>query len=273
VTAPTQGLVLLLLALIVLGFGGFFWRALVLYRLLRLGRNEDRTDSPARRLRDEIVIYLGQRKLLKRPYYVRGLGHALIFWGFLVITYGSADLLLAGLSGRHLPLTETGLYAWTLDIFAIAVLAAVVVAVVRRAVARPPRMHIAPEGYVILGLIAFLMLTLLVFESAGIAAGQLETGVTAPPLASFLTGVYPAGSSAALFAGAWWAHVVTILAFAVYLPRTKHLHIVTTLPNVYFRSSRPRGALQLIEDIENKETFGAANIRDFSWKQLLDGYT
>jgi len=273
VTAPTQGLVLLLLALIVLGFGGFFWRAAVLYRLLRLGRNEDRTDSPARRLRDEIVIFLGQRKLLKRPYYVRGFGHALIFWGFLVITYGSADLLLAGLFGRHLPLTETGLYAWTLDIFAVAVLAAVVVAVFRRAVVRPPRMHIAPEGYVILGLISFLMLTLLVFESAGIAAGQLETGVTAPPLAGFLKDVYPAESRAALFAGAWWAHVVTILAFAAYLPRTKHLHIVTTLPNVYFRSSRPRGALQLIEDIENKETFGAETIRDFSWKQLLDGYT
>jgi len=271
--APTQGLALLLLALILLGFGGFFWRASLLYRLLRLGHNEDRNDRPLRRLRDEIVIYLGQRKLLKRPYYVRGVGHALIFWGFLVITYGSADLLLAGLLGRHLPLTDTGLYAWTIDIFAVAVLAAVIVAVVRRAVVRPPRMHIAPEGYVILGLISFLMLTLLVFESAGIAAGQLETGVTPPPLAGFLKDLYAGDSSAALFAGAWWAHVVTILAFAAYLPRTKHLHIVTTLPNVYFRSSRPRGALPLIDDIENKETFGAANIRDFSWKQLLDGYT
>jgi Fe-S oxidoreductase len=272
-TAPTQGVVLVLLALIVLGFGGFFWRASLLYRLLRLGRNEDRGDRPLRRLRDEIVIYLGQRKLLKRPYYVRGIGHALIFWGFLVITYGSADLLLAGLFGRHLPLTDTGLYAWTLDIFAVAVLAAVIVAVVRRAFVRPPRMHIAPEGYVILGLISFLMLTLLVFESAGIAAGKLEAGVTEPPLAGWLRNIYPGESSGVAFYWAWWAHVVTILAFAVYLPRTKHLHIVTTLPNVYFRSSRPRGALQMIDDIENKETFGAANIRDFSWKQLLDGYT
>jgi Fe-S oxidoreductase len=270
--APTQGLFVLLLALIVLGFGGFFWRASLLYRLLRLGRNEDRNDRPLRRLRDELVIYLGQRKLLKRPYYVRGIGHALIFWGFLVITYGSADLLIAGLFGRHLPFTETGLYAWTLDIFAVAVLVSVIVAVVRRAFLKPPRMHIAPEGYVILGLISFLMLSLLVFESAGIAAGQLETGVTPPPLAG-LVNIFSRENASAIFTGAWWAHVVAILAFAVYLPRTKHLHIVTTLPNVYFRSSRPRGALQLIDDIENKETFGAANIRDFSWKQLLDGYT
>jgi Fe-S oxidoreductase len=270
--APTQGLFFLLLALIVLGVGGFFWRAWMLYRLLRLGRNEDRSDQPAPRLRDEIVIYLGQSKLIKRPYWVRGIGHALIFWGFLVITYGSADLLIAGLFGRHLPLTETGLYAWTLDIFAVAVLVSVVVAVLRRAFLKPPRMHIAPEGYVILGLISFLMLTLLVFESAGIAAGQLETGVTPPPLAG-LVNVFARENASAVYAGAWWAHVAAILAFAVYLPRTKHLHIVTTLPNVYFRSSRPRGALQMIDDIENKETFGAANIRDFSWKQLLDGYT
>src|SRR5688500_11846389 len=128
----------------------------MLYRLLRLGRNEDRSDQPARRLRDEIVIYLGQRKLLKRPYWVRGIGHALIFWGFLVITYGSADLLIAGLFGRHLPLTETGLYAWTLDIFAVAVLVSVAVAVVRRAFLKAPRVDIAPEANALLAPIAFL---------------------------------------------------------------------------------------------------------------------
>ncbi len=272
-TAPTQGFVLVLLALTLLGFGGFFWRALRLYRLLRLGRNEDRTDKPARRLRDELVVYLGQRKLIKRPYYVRGIGHALIFWGFLVITYGSADLLLRGILGWHLPFTETLAYAWMLDLFAVGVLASVIVAVVRRALLRPPRMHIAPEGYVILGLIAFLMLTLLLFEAAGTAAERIEQGGAAPPLAGVAVPLVRGPFAPQLFAGAWWAHVITILAFAVYLPRTKHLHIVTTLPNVYFRKQSPRGALDLIEDIENKEAFGAATVRDFSWKQLLDGYT
>ena len=68
------GSVLLLFA--ALGFGVFFWRAWRLYRFLRLGRPEARLDHPWRRLRDELVIYLGQGKLLKRPYYVRGLAHA-----------------------------------------------------------------------------------------------------------------------------------------------------------------------------------------------------
>ena len=67
--------------------------------------------------------------------------------------------------------------------------------------------------------------------------------------------------------------LVTVLGFAAYLPQSKHLHIVTTLPNVFFRSQRPRGALRFVDKIEDQETFGAATLRDLSWKQHLDGYT
>jgi Fe-S oxidoreductase len=274
VIAPTSGAgALVLAALTVLGFGAFFWRAVQLYRYVRLGRDEDRTQYPARRIRDEIVIYLGQRKLLKRPYVVRGAAHALIFWGFLVITYGTLDLLLSGIFGLRMPGAETGVFVWTVDLFAVAVVAAVALAIYRRIVVRPPRMHIALDGYVILGLITVLMLSLLAFENAGVAAGVLQTGQTAPPLATLLRFRYPGDLSFTVFAGAWWVHVVTVLAFAAYLPQSKHLHIVTTLPNVLFRSQRPRGALDLIDHVEDRDSFGAASLRDLSWKQLLDGYT
>ena len=267
----TGGAILLVLAL--LGFGAFAWRAVLLVRLLRLGRPKVALDHPWKHLRDELVIYLGQRKLLKRPYYVRGITHAFIFWGFLVITYGSADLLLRGIVSSSLPGTTSGLYAWTIDVFAVTVLASVAIALFRRAVLRPAHMHIAREGYVILGLIGLLMLTLLLFEYAGLAAGMLDPGGARPPLAGLLPDLFPGESSGVVFYYAWWAHVGTLLAFAAYLPHTKHLHIVTTLPNVGFRKQTPRGQLSLIADIENKETFGAATIRDFSWKALLDSYT
>ncbi len=273
-TPPTAGDGQAVLALLtLLGFGAFFWRAYRLYRYLRLGRDEDRTGEPRRRVRDELVIYLGQRKLLKRPYLVRGAAHALIFWGFLVITYGTADLLLAGIVGPRLPGTDTAVYAWTVDLFAVAVLASVGLAAFRRAFLKPPRMHIALDGYVILALIALLMVSLLTFENAGIVAGALRPGGPAPPIAGLVALRYPGELSGVVFYWAWWVHVVTVLAFAAYLPHSKHLHIVTTLPNVYFRTSRPRGALSLVKDIEQQETFGAATIRDLSWKQLLDGYT
>src|SRR5207249_10602397 len=115
----------------VLGFGAFFWRAYRLYRYRRLGRDESRVDHPWRRLRDELVVYLGQRKLLKRPYYLRGLAHAFIFWGFLVITIGTVDLLVDGILGFHLPGAGSGLFAWTIDIFAVLVLVSIAIALVR----------------------------------------------------------------------------------------------------------------------------------------------
>jgi Fe-S oxidoreductase len=277
VIAPTGGFVIggaVLLVLALVGFGAFFWRAWRLYQYMRLGRDEKRIDHPWRRVRDELVVYLGQRKLLKRPYYVRGLAHAFIFWGFLVITIGTVDLLVSGIAGFHIPGTGSGLFAWTIDIFAVLVLGSIAIALVRRLFFPPPRMHVALDGYLILGMIAVLMLTLLVFEGAGLSAGLLERGHTAPPIANaILKSIFSRNVADVVFPVAWWMHVVTVLAFAAYLPQSKHLHIVTTLPNVFFRKQSPRGALSLIEDIENKETFGAASIRDLSWKQLLDGYT
>ena len=276
-TAPTGPFVpggAILLALAILGFGAFFWRAWRLYRYMRLGRDEARIDHPWRRLRDELVVYLGQRKLLKRPYYVRGIAHAFIFWGFLIITIGTIDLLIDGIVGFHVPGIGSALFAWTIDIFAVLVLASIAVAAARRAYFPPPRMHVARDGYVILSLIGLLMVTLLVFEGAGKSAGLLEKGYTAPPIAGALLGsIFSHDAAGIVFPVAWWTHVVTVLAFAAYLPQSKHLHIVTTLPNVFFRKQTPRGQLSLIEDIENQETFGAASLRDLSWKQLLDGYT
>ena len=276
-TAPTGGFVVggvILLLLVVLGFGAFLWRAYRLYRYMRLGRNEARIDHPWRRVRDELIVYLGQRKLLKRPYYLRGLAHAFIFWGFLIITIGTVDLLIDGIFGFHLPGAGSAVFAWTIDLFAVLVLASIAVAAVRRAFFPPPRMHVALDGYVILGMIALLMLTLLVFEGAGLSAGLLERGYTPPPIANgILRSIFSRDLAGVVFPVAWWTHVVTVLAFSAYLPQSKHLHIVTTFPNVFFRKQTPRGQLSLIKDIEQQETFGAATIRDFSWKQLLDGYT
>jgi len=123
VIPPTQGLgALALAAVAALGVGAFAYRAWRLYRYLRLGWNEDRRAHLGGRLKDELVIYLLQRKLLKRPYYLRGIAHAFIFWGFLVITIGTIDLLASGIAGFRVPGTGRALFAWTIDIFAVLVL-------------------------------------------------------------------------------------------------------------------------------------------------------
>lgn len=274
--APQQELwARVLLALV---FGGalvfFLVRSWRLYRLMMLGAPDPERRSLFReRLRDWLVVYLAQRKLLKRPYLVRGLGHAFIFWGFLVITYGTVDLLLSGTVGLRLPFAETAALAWIVDVFAVLVFASVLVALARRALFAPPQMIVRADGYIILGLIATIMLTLFVLESAAVAGKLLALGQAPPPLGTLLSPLVWSDAAPTIFAGAWWLHLLTVSAFLAYLPQSKHLHIATTIPNVFFRSQRPPGALRLIEDIENKEVFGAASLRDFTWKQHLDGYT
>lgn len=265
-------------AILALVFGGalafFLARSWRLYRLMMLGAEDpERRRLFGRRLRDWLVVYLGQRKLLKRPYLVRGLGHAFIFWGFLVITYGTVDLLLSGTIGLRMPFAESATFAWLVDVFAVLVLASVAVAIARRLFFAPPQMIVRADGYIILGLIAVIMLTLFVFESAAVAGKLLAEGQAPPPLGVLLSLLVWSDAAPALFAGAWWLHLFAVSAFLAYLPQSKHLHIATTIPNVFFRSERPRGALKLIPDIENKEIFGAASLRDFTWKQQLDGYT
>src|SRR2546428_597834 len=207
------------------------WRAWRLYQSMRLGRDEARIDHPWRRVRDELVVYLGQRKLLKRPYYIRGLAHAFIFWGFLVITIGTVDLLLNGILGFHVPGTGSGLFAWTIDIFAVLVLASIAIALVRRLFFPPPRMHVALDGYVILGMIALLMLTLLVFEGAGLSAGLLEKGYTPPPIANaILKSIFSRNVAGGVFPVRGGSHLRAALAFPRCPPHAKHLPILPTPP-------------------------------------------
>ena len=72
----------------------------------------------------------------------------------------------------------------------------------------------------------------------------------------------------------WWIHILLVFGFLNYLPYSKHLHILTSVPNVYFSDLSPRGALKPINlEIENVEKFGATDVEDLTWKQLLDGYT
>lgn len=273
--APTTGLGQIVLAVATLvGFGAALLRLAELLRLIRVGRADaERWGNLGRRIRDELVIYLGQRKLFKRPYSVRGIGHALIFWGFLVIVGATTELLVAGIFGFHLPGTDSGVFVWSLDVLSLAVLVMVVVSAIRRLFFAPPHMHVAAGGYIILGLIAILVVGLFAMEAGGVAAGQVEHGATPPPFGVALAPLVPAGAASALFAAGFWTHLLSTLFFAAYLPRTKHLHVITTLPNVFFRSPRPRGALRLIEKIEDQESFGAASLRDLTWKQHLDGFT
>jgi len=267
--------------LFAIAFGLFTQRAYRLFRLLRLGQKERRANNIGRRIKTMLVEVLTQWCNLKGVTRKdrAGIGHALMFWGFSLFFIGYIIFIGLGegfgLSPRLEGSTFETVYSSILDIAGLFVLLAIVWAAIRRYIIKPKRLEASVEAGVILLLIATLMLLHFCIEGFGYAAYQVQASW--PPvgaaLASFLTSVaVPETTLIAVYKGVWWLHYVIILGFMVFIPRSKHLHILVSPLNVFCKSLSPKGALNPI-DLETAETFGAAKITNFTWKQLLDCYS
>ena len=235
-----------------------------------------RFDDVPQRVRNEAVVVLGQKKLFQRlgP----GLIHALIFWGFLVLFPTIVMALIGAVAkGETLPwLGSQGWFAFLVDLFVVLVLVGVTSAFWIRKVQRPERFkgsHLG-EADLILGLIALIVLTLLLWHAALIATGLNEWPASWSPVSNAIAQVFGEGSWAeARERILVWAHVLLVVGFLAYLPHSKHLHIATAAVNVWFGRTRSRGRLEpldfTVED-ESAMRFGANTIADMTWKQMID---
>ena len=266
--------------LFAIAFGLFAQRVYFLFRLLRLGRREERSQSLGRRIKTMLVEVFPQWCNLKTVTRqdLAGIGHSLLFWGFglFLISYiifiglGGGFGLSSVLAGS----TFETVYFSILDIAGLFVSAAIVWAAVRRYIIRPERLEASFEAGIILLLVITLMVLHFCIEGFGYAAYHISASY--PPIgaafANFLISTDISESTLiAVYKGLWWLHYAIILGFLVYIPRSKHLHILASPFNVLFKSLAPKGALNLI-DPEKAETIGASKIQDFTWKQLLDLY-
>jgi len=261
--------------------GGLFARrALLLYRLVRMAKPSDRSGEVPARLRNEAVIALGQRKLLQRV--VPGLMHAFIFWGFIVLlpTILMAMIAIAD-RGETIPwLGSQGWFALLVDLFCVLVLAGVVTAFAIRKIQRPARFegsHMG-EADLILALIAGIVTTLLLWHSSLIALGLNEWPAGWSPVSNAISNLFGGGSGTHDAERAFvWAHILIVLSFLVYLPRSKHLHIATAVVNVYFGRTRARGRLEPLrfdeEGPEEDMRLGSGTVADMTWKQVVDAYS
>jgi Fe-S oxidoreductase len=261
--------------------GGLFaGRALLLYRLVRMAKPSDRSGEVPARLRNEAVIALGQRKLLQRV--VPGLMHAFIFWGFIVLlpTILMAMIAIAD-RGETIPwLGSQGWFALLVDLFCVLVLAGVLTAFAIRKIQRPARFdgsHMR-EADLILALIAGIVTTLLLWHATLIALDLNEWPAGWSPVSNALSNLFGGGSGAHDAERAFvWAHVLIVLSFLVYLPRSKHLHIATAVVNVYFGRTRARGRLEPLrfdeEGPEEDMRLGSGTVADMTWKQVVDTYS
>ena len=276
--------------LLVSGWGAFAYSALRRWRLLMVGQPANRFDRTRDRVAATFRYAIAQLRMRRYP--VSGLAHMLIFGGFIVLLLRTMILWGRGFdSDFHLwflgidqPLGK--IYALLKDIFAVLVIVGTLIFFYYRLVVKLPRLTHNLDGIVILGIILTMMLADILYDGSAMvldARAAAEQGNT-------LSIWEPAGSVAALIVGrlpdtvlkaveqlGFWSHSALVLIFLNILPYSKHFHILTAVPNVYFQDLTPRGRLQPIQDLEGKvereETLGIRRIDQFSWKSLLDFYT
>jgi Fe-S oxidoreductase len=203
--------------------------------------------------------------------------HLGIFWGFVLLTIGTANVVTGGAIQAILSVPFDGAL-WPLvlamqNVVAVITIAAVLWALERRLISKPARLTLNRDALVILGMIGGLVaaeLFALVFEVA--RYGDQDGAIVANALSVPLRGLPPSVLEAA-FAILWWLHIGLVSAFLVYLPGSKHLHIVTSFFNIYFRKLEPRGELPKMDLEQEDATFGVRTLADLGWRDLLDGFT
>jgi Fe-S oxidoreductase len=266
---------------------GLRWRKLMA-AMLRAEQPDPRFDHVGTRIKAFFVYVLGQARLLRWPY--AGVLHALIFWGFVVLLTAIAQAIVEALwqGFRFNDIPGAWVIAFLQDIFCIAALTGVVLALVNRLVVNPTRFRASHRGdaVLILAWIGTLLIFMELNYASLIAEGRPAWALAADrPVASALSQLFtPLGASSNVLTWLhgffFWGHLTLVFSFLVYLGYSKHLHIITAAPNVFFKSTAPKGALPVldIEAVMNAENeadqhFGPVTLQHFSWKDMLDLYT
>jgi Fe-S oxidoreductase len=287
--------VVIVVALGVLG-RTLYRRFMVLTKVVPVERFADIPE----RIKAVLVYALGQKKFVSptQPKHDKTAGwmHFFIFWGFSILAIQVVHMFGRGfVDGFALPGFSVDLlggpYLLLKDIIQLIVLGAVGVAMYRWLVSHPPRLFgYAPsedrlrgqshgEAVLILSFIGLIMISGFVYDGGHIAVGHSETIARErawQPLSAAVGGllvlVGGAGFAELASNAGWWIHNCIILAFLNLLPLSKHFHIITSIPNVFFKKLEPVGSLSK-QDLENATTFGTSYINQFSWKQVLDMYS
>lgn len=244
---------------------------------------DNRFDQLGKRLIDTLKYAIGQRRFVRQNQkssdFRAGIMHIFVFWGFLVISLRTITLFGKGFDADFVLPFLTGfpgfVYSTTLNVFALLVAVGVSYFLIRRIFVKPKRITISTEGYIILSTILSLVITDFFFDASHMLLGgnTPEGAFVGHMLAPLLSGL-PVGVLQFIEGFSFIVHLILILAFLNFLPYGKHFHIITGIPNVFFRNLKPLGQLSKVDlEDETATSFGADHIEQFSWKNYLDWYT
>jgi heterodisulfide reductase subunit C len=277
-------------------------------RNILIGRDTDRSDNKPLRFRTMMRVALGQSKMMTRP--VPAILHIFVYVGFIIINIEVLEILIDGVAGTHRVLSFLGpLYTFliaTFEILAVLVLVGCALFLVRRNILKLKRFMSkeldgwprSDANYIliteILLMTAFLSMNAIDQNLQGVNAHYINVSSSAFPVSHFLSGIFSGmseGGQEYLERFLWWFHIIGILAFMNYLPYSKHLHIILAFPNTWFSNLWKKGKFTNLESVtvevkammdptftpppppEIPQRFGAKDVHDLTWKQLMDSYS
>ncbi|WP_298238036.1 (Fe-S)-binding protein [uncultured Algibacter sp.] len=295
---------------IVLIFGvGYFARNVKkLIRNIKLGQDVDVSDNKPQRWKNMAMIALGQSKMVRRP--VAGVLHVIVYVGFIIINIEVLEIIIDGLFGTHriglkvLPVSLYGFLIGAFEILACLVFISVTIFWIRRNIIKLARFWKSEmtswpknDGNFILYFEMVLMTLFLVMNATDVHFQAMNSGNI---VSQYLVALFNGVSETSLYVierSAWWLHIIGILIFLNYLYFSKHLHILLAFPNTYYGSLKPKGQFNNLEAVTNEvkmmmdpnvdpfaapaegveeevpAKFGASDVQDLNWVQLLNSYT
>ncbi len=291
--------------LLIIGIGFFVKNVKNVIRNIKLGKNVDRAGNSKARWKNMTMIALGQSKMVKRP--VAGVLHIIVYVGFIVVNIEVIEIIIDGLFGTHRVLSFLGgFYNFLIasfEVLALLVLISVIVFWIRRMVLRIPRfwnkeMKGFPknDALYILYFEMVLMSLFLLMNATDVHFQELNSGNI---MSQFVTPIFSGFTLESMYLierTAWWIHIAGILVFLNYLYYSKHLHILLAFPNTYYANLNVKGKLNNLEAVTNEvklmmdpdadpyaaapesesdvpEKFGASDVTDLNWVQLMNAYT
>ncbi|MFC0525201.1 (Fe-S)-binding protein [Pontibacillus salicampi] len=270
---------LLFVAITIYGFYLFVSVVRTRIAYIQLGKKIDFDLQLKERVNDLITYVFGQKKLLKDK--KSGAIHVMMFYGFILVQFGAIDFIVKGLSpGSHLPLGP--LYpgfVFFQEIVTLTIIVAVIWAFYRRYVEKLVRLKRGLKAGLVLIFIGTLMVSVLLGNGMELI-WHGEVGTWTEPVASVIAFLFSwMGSTAAavIFFVSWWIHLLILLTFLVYVPQSKHAHLIAGPVNVFMNQDKRTGKLEKIDfDLEGEDEeevyFGAGKIEDFTYLQMIDLY-
>jgi len=294
--------------ILVLGLGFFTKNVKKLLRNIKLGQDVDVSDNKSQRWKNMAMIALGQSKIVRRP--ISGFLHVIVYVGFVIINIEVLEIIIDGIFGTHriglkvLPDSVYGFLIGTFEVLACLVFLAVIVFWIRRNILKLARFWKSEitswpknDANYILYFEMVLMTLFLVMNAADLNFQAMSSGnVISQFLSPWFSGLSE-GTLHVIERGAWWVHIIGILIFLNYLYYSKHLHILLAFPNTYYGNLKPKGQFNNLEAVTNEvkmmmdpnidpfaatpegaeeevpAKFGASDVQDLNWVQLLNAYT